>query len=131
MKFQAFLSLSLLSAILFPSHVFSTSIDVSGHITTNTTWSVDTIKVKDTVFVDDAVTLTINPGTHVEFNGLYKLMVLGRLLAIGTAVDTITFTISDTGVADTNWHGIRFHNTSGTNDSSKIVYCLLEKGNCG
>ncbi|MCD6101428.1 MAG: DUF1565 domain-containing protein, partial [Candidatus Cloacimonetes bacterium] len=51
----------------------------------------------------------------------------GRILAEGTATDTIFFTAKDTTVG---WHSLRFHDTN-TNgqDSSKIVYCKLKYGN--
>ena len=76
-------------------------------------------------------TLTIEPGVLVEFQGHYKFIVDGRLLAVGTETDTITFTINDTtgfSIPDTSlggWHGIKFDNTSAVNDSSKIIYCKL------
>jgi Right handed beta helix region len=79
-------------------------------------------------------TLTINPGCLIEFQGHYKFNVQGRILAIGTEQDSIRFTVADTTgfhlpeVPDGGWHGIRFLNTSTTNDSSKIMYSILEFG---
>jgi len=79
-------------------------------------------------------TLTIDPGVVVEFQDHYALQVQGRLLAVGTANDTILFTIKDTtGFSDTDtthggWFGIRFTDTPLTNDSSKIQYCKLQYG---
>jgi parallel beta-helix repeat protein len=77
------------------------------------------------IIVPNDSTLTIEPGVNVVFTGHYKLNVQGRLLAIGTIQDTITFTAQDTSVG---WHGIRFRDTSNTNDSSKIIYCSLKYG---
>jgi len=81
-----------LSAIAQPR----TSTTVSGNITSDETWSADTVLVEGEVTVDDGVTLTIDPGVYVEFQGHYKLNVQGRLLAIGTVLDSILFTINDT-----------------------------------
>ncbi|MCP4708276.1 MAG: hypothetical protein GY869_06605, partial [Planctomycetes bacterium] len=114
--------------------VSRSSSSACGNITTDTTWDADTVLVTCEVTVDDGVTLTIEPGVLVEFQGHYKLNVQGRLLAEGTVADTITFTVADTtGFSDINsinggWHGIRFYDTSATNDTSKIVYCTLKYG---
>ena len=89
---------------------------VSGDITNDTIWDADTVKVDGTVTVDRYSTLTITPGTYVEFQGFYHLMVSGKLNAIGSETEPITFTIDDsTGFynlsqPDGAWHGIRFEN---------------------
>lgn len=103
-------------------------------ISSNTTWEADTIKVGCDVTVLNGVTLTIAPGTYVEFQGNYKLDIQGRLLAIGNSVEPIIFTINDTtGFTDmtaTNgcWNGIEFNSTANTNDTSKIVYSVIKYG---
>ena len=85
------------------------------------------------ITIADATTLTIEPGVVVEFQGHYKLIVEGVLLAIGTESDTIEFTVNDTtGLFNTEittggWHGIRFINNTSV-DSSKIVYCKIQYG---
>ncbi len=90
--------------------------------------------VTDNMTIPNDSTLIIKPGVKVEFQGHYSLTVMGRLLAIGTATDSILFTINDTtGFSDPDtilggWYGIRFIDTPLTNDSSKIVYCCLEYG---
>jgi parallel beta-helix repeat protein len=81
--------------------------------------------VNGEITVPNGETLTIEPGVAVIFSGHYKLNVQGRLLAVGTQEDTITFTSQD---SQAGWHGIRFDNTASTNDSSKIIYCRLENG---
>ncbi|MCD4817847.1 MAG: right-handed parallel beta-helix repeat-containing protein [Candidatus Cloacimonetes bacterium] len=97
---------------------------VQGTISSNTTWSDDFIYVSGDVTVNDNVTLTINPGTVVSFYENYKLNIDGRILAVGTEADSIKFTADPS----TGWHGLRFDNTSTGNDSSKVVYCILENG---
>ncbi len=96
---------------------------VSGVIDNDTIWDADTIKVVGSVTINDSVTLTINPGTVVEFQGHYKIDVQGRILAIGTESDIITFIAKN---PSNEWRGIRFNDTPATNDSSKFIYCNLQ-----
>ncbi len=70
-------------------------------------------------------TLFIQPGVAVNFQGMYHMQVQGRLLAVGTATDTITFIASDTS---NGWRGIHFGGTSITNDTSKLIFCKLTYG---
>lgn len=81
--------------------------------------------VNGEITVPNGETLTIEPGVDVVFTGHYKLIIQGRLLAVGTKEDTIAFTAQD---PKSGWHGMRFINTPGTNDSSKIIYCSLKHG---
>ena len=103
-------------------------------ISTNTTWEADTIKVACDVSIANGVTLSISPGTYVEFQGYYKIDVQGQLLALGTADEPITFSVKDTSgfidMSATNgsWNGIEFNSTPISNDSSKLVYCILKYG---
>ena len=86
------------------------------------------------ISIPDQETLTIEPGTNIEFQGHYKFNVQGRLLAIGNVNDSITFTIHDTtGFSDTSiigggWHGFKFDLTPPTNDTSKFIYCKIQYG---
>jgi parallel beta-helix repeat protein len=66
--------------------------------------------------------LLIDPGVVIEFQGHYELHVNGRIQALGTVSDTITFT------ALTNWWGFRFDGIQSTQDSSQFIYCIIEKG---
>ena len=75
--------------------------------------------------MNNGVKLTVHPGTYVQFQGHYKLDIQGQLVAIGTAADPIHFTALN---SSTGWKGIRFYQTSSTNDSSKIEYCVLSYG---
>jgi|GEM_PF-1546452 hypothetical protein len=81
--------------------------------------------VNGSVTVPNDSTLTIEPGVEVVLMGHYKLNVEGRLLAVGTQEDSIRFSAADT--LD-GWHSIRFQGTAATNDTSKIVYCVLRNG---
>lgn len=81
--------------------------------------------VQGAIMIANNSTLTIEPGVRVEFQGSFKFLVLGRLLAIGNAADSITFTASN---PSTGWLGIRFDNTQSSNDSSKFYYCKFTNG---
>jgi len=71
-------------------------------------------------------TLTIEPGVQVLFYNQMKMDVRGRLLAIGSAADSIRFSVCIPG---TNWRGLNFINqTSNGMDSSKVVYCIFTHG---
>lgn len=76
--------------------------------------------IQGSIMISDGQTLSIEPGVKVEFQGIYKVAVLGQLLAMGTKTDTISFVAKD---SISGWRGIRFSNTSTTNDSSKVMYC--------
>ncbi len=87
----------------------------------------------DIVIPNDS-TLTIEPGVTVEFQGYYTLDVQGRLLAVGSASQNISFTVNDTtgfyNPDDTlgGWNGIQFIDTPTENDTSKIIFCSLQYG---
>jgi parallel beta-helix repeat protein len=64
--------------------------------------------------------LIIEPGVIIEFQGSYKFIVLGQLLAVGNITDTIVFT------AQQEWNALLFTSNS-SSDTSRIAYCKLEK----
>ncbi|PKP18348.1 MAG: hypothetical protein CVU05_13660, partial [Bacteroidetes bacterium HGW-Bacteroidetes-21] len=82
-------------------------------------------QVQGSVQIQDGNTLVIEPGVEVVFQGPYKMLVMGQLLALGTVTDSIVFTTNDINVG---WRGIRFNNTPATNDTSRISYCRIEYG---
>jgi predicted outer membrane repeat protein len=128
------LTVPLLSA-LFLAHIASAQTVIEPGLV-NGTWSVSgsPYLVEGDITVQFGTTLAIEPGVVVEFQGYYRFNVAGRLLAVGTETDTITFTVHDTtGFSDFEadlggWHGIRFTPAYGSYDSSKIMYCKLEYG---
>jgi hypothetical protein len=114
----------LLAFVLRPE---ASTANAGGHITADATWSADTILVTDTVWVDSSATLTVNPGTRVAFQGRYGIRVMGRLLAAGTAQDSIVFTAPDTTPNSAGgWTGIRFRDVAPQADTSKIAFCRIE-----
>jgi predicted outer membrane repeat protein len=119
-------------SILFSNNVKASSISVSGAITTNTTWLVDTVKVTGDITVQNGILLTINPGVIVQFQGYYNIAVQGAISAIGLSNKPIVFTIKDTtgfSVMTNNngsWNGISFVNTSSSNATSVFNYCRIQ-----
>ncbi|MCK4653808.1 MAG: chitobiase/beta-hexosaminidase C-terminal domain-containing protein, partial [Candidatus Cloacimonetes bacterium] len=90
--------------------------------------------IEGEIVIPDGETLNINAGVLVEFQGHYKLRVQGCLIAIGTEVEKIHFTINDTtgfsnpSSDEGSWHSIRFEETPAVNDSSYIIHCIIEYG---
>ena len=107
-------------------------LEVLGTIEVDTIWSADTVSVVGDVKVLDGVTLTVPAGCRVEFDGHYTLDVQGRLLALGTAEDRVSFTSADpSGFAIDStlvgaWNGLRFVSTPATNGRSRLEYCVIE-----
>lgn len=100
-------------------------ITVCGAITSNTVWDAKKVKINCDVTVNNGVTLTIQAGTIVEFQGAYKIDVLGRILAIGDTNKKIIFTAAN---KSTGWNGIKFNSLNYINDSSKFTNCIFEYG---
>jgi predicted outer membrane repeat protein len=126
-KVKTSLFVAILLLILATSNpLHASSITVSGIISTNTTWSgIDTVKVTGNITINNGVTLTINPGIKVVFQGFYSVNVQGCLLAIGTSSQMIKFTALN---QSNGWNRIILNNPFDTNDSTKIVYCHMEYG---
>jgi hypothetical protein len=107
-------SLRLLVSLLalfvswFPGHA---QVPISGVITQNTTFSKDNnpyIVVED-VIVPEGITLTIEPGTLIEFQPFRKLTVKGTMIAAGTEEDSVFFSVFNKP-NDLPWMGLEFEN---------------------
>lgn len=92
----------------------STTVNVTGNITTNTTWTASNVYYLNNqfIYVDSLVTLTIEPGTVIRCAGNAALIV-GRgakIMAMGTAAQPIVFTSNaPVGSRDYgDWGGIVF-----------------------
>ncbi len=120
--------------LLALTHPRRNEIVVSGPVTTDTTWDADLVRVVGDVTVEDGVALTVTPGTRVEFEGYYRLSVLGALIAVGRPESMITFTTHQPTEFSLDrtltgcWNGIRFHGTAATNERSRLEYCHIEYG---
>lgn len=99
--------------------------NVSGGIYTNTTWTKanNPYIVTDTVVVFPGVTLTIQPGVTVKFNNNKRLELRqAKLISVGTATDSITFTSNSATPTMNSWAGI-YINPNTSNNAHKISYC--------
>ncbi len=77
----------------------------SGTLAGNVRWQARTIRVASDLHVLAGATLTLGPGTTLEFMGPFELRVDGTLLAQGTATAPVVFRARD---PDTGWRGIAF-----------------------
>ncbi|UCE36904.1 MAG: Ig-like domain-containing protein [Thermoplasmata archaeon] len=97
---------------------------VSGSITLNTIWyqTDSPFIVTGDVTVEPGVTLTIEPGVEVKFDGLYSLIVNGTLIAQGTPGSPILFTSNQGVPAKGDWHRIRLHGANNIMDYCEISF---------
>ena len=70
---------------LIPFFVVSQT-DVSGIISDDINWTIQNSPylITNNVRVNNGVTLTIDPGVEILFNGSFSLQILGELQAVGT-----------------------------------------------
>ncbi len=108
----------------------------------NAIWYADTVKITCDFTIQDYDKVTILPATVVEFQGYYKIRVVGTIYALGTEQDPVVFTVKDTtGFSDTDttlggWGSLIFNNgdpahggadgAMSDNDSSVLRFCRFE-----
>lgn len=123
----------LLFLLLFSSFlVFRLSAtNVSGPITSNTTWTFANSPyiVTGNILVLEGISLTIEPGVEVRFYASKALQVNGTLVARGTAADSIRFT-SNTTQTPGAWGNIYFSSSSDDvifdNTGNYVSGCIME-----
>ena len=83
--------IKIISGLVAFSAVYAT--DVSGNITSNTTWTAadSPYNVTGDVGVPSSYTLTIEAGVTINFNGDYKILVQGKLIVNGSSGSKVTF----------------------------------------
>jgi len=100
--------------------------DVSGDITTNTTWTKANSPyiMTESVTVVSGVKLTIEPGTVVKSSGEFTLHVVGSLYAVGTLTDSIYFGYDKNNSLVNRWSGVLIDAPS--TDTSIFRFCCFE-----
>ncbi|MFP4418823.1 MAG: right-handed parallel beta-helix repeat-containing protein, partial [Chitinispirillaceae bacterium] len=119
--------LAILALLIGTNLVYASSIRVAENVTRNTTWAADTVFVDDAITVSSGVTLTIAPGTNVIFGRRRYLDILGVLHAVGTETDSIVFR-GDMAEDYQSWDGLKFNDgrrADGVQDTSKFVYARI------
>ena len=107
-------------------------IEVSGIISEDTNWNVDTVLVIGDILVEENATLSIEPGTEVIFTDYYILEIEGILIAQGTADERIIFTAQNSELfCEDNtllgcWKGIFFNGESSNGITSRLEFCIIE-----
>jgi parallel beta-helix repeat protein len=100
---------------------------LGGHITENTTWylSQSPYYIEGDVYVDENITLTVEPGVNVRFNGDYGLFIDGDLIAGGLSNKMINFTSNMSSPSVGDWDRIQINSTG----HAEINYCSITNGN--
>jgi parallel beta-helix repeat protein len=104
-------------------------IPVIGSITTDTIWNLagsPYIVIGD-VWVEIGVTLTIEPGVDVKFDGSYSIYANGTIMAIGTAINRINITSNQAMPARSDWKNIQIN----SNGHGEIIHCEISYGTSG
>ncbi|MCD4735912.1 MAG: right-handed parallel beta-helix repeat-containing protein, partial [Bacteroidales bacterium] len=120
MKKLSSLQFFLVAVFTFINFSSYADINVSGHVTSNATWS-GNVYITDVTWVDPGVTITILPGTNITIYPYKEFYVQGYFHAVGTASDKILFH----PFYGSSWRGIEFQNISGETDSTLLVYCVF------
>jgi len=78
------------------------------------------------ITVQSGEELQIEPGVNVVFNAHYKFNIYDRIVANGTATDSISFYPVDPNVG---WHGLRFIDGNLSSlPASELSYCQFKRG---
>ena len=126
------MKIKLLFLSILVCGIASAQTNVSGGIFSNTAWTKvnSPYIVTDTVVVFPGVTLTIQPGVVVKFDSLIQLEIRqGKLIALGTAIDSITFTSNDPTPGNDSFPSPAFYSgiyLNGGNLASQFNFCNFQ-----
>lgn len=116
----------LLPALLWASVAFA--LNIKGVQAKNAVWKPadNPIVITGHVEVPETVTLRIDPGAVVKFDGYFRILVRGRLEANGAAGNQVEFTSNKANPAVDDWEGIIFYGekSKGYLTFCKIRYCF-------
>lgn len=112
--------------ILINSAINSQTVITEGPVGGRWTLSASPYLVTGEIIVPVDSVLIIDPGVNIIFNEYCGLTISGRIFALGTVGDSITFTASDTVLG---WNAVKFdHHGEVYPDTSLIDYCIIEYG---
>jgi len=102
--------------------IVNNMVKINGLLTEDRTLTADHVYYVNADFgIMEGVTLTIEPGTHLEFADNTVLKSFGKLIAKGTPEKPIIFK----GHYDASWKGVQSHAASGFFPSDTISYCKI------
>lgn len=103
--------------------VVTNMVKIGGLITEDSTLTANHVYyVNENLGIQEGVTLTIEPGTRLEFNSNTGLYSFGKLVANGEPGNPIVFT----NHKDSPWKGIISHWPTTDNPRDTINYCIIE-----
>jgi hypothetical protein len=121
----------LLIAVLFIVIAGYAQTNVSGGIYNNTTWTLANSPyiVTDTIVVFPNVVLTIEPGVVVKFDSAMQMEIRqAKLVAVGTATDSITFTSNTLAPVRGSYSGIYLNGGALTSQFDFCNFIYASKG---
>ncbi|MFK7920833.1 MAG: right-handed parallel beta-helix repeat-containing protein [Bacteroidia bacterium] len=87
-------------------------------------WDRDTIYIANgDLTIPVGAALTIEEGTQAYFEPDFKMTIEGQLLAIGTDIDPILFSIQAINPGTNSWDGLHFTNLT---QMSQLSHCIIE-----
>lgn len=114
------------TSTLYEGHftmVVNNMVKINGLITEDRTLTADHVYlVNDNIGIMEGTTLTIEPGTRLEFAEGAGLSSYGKLVAKGSPEKPIVFTGHNGAI----WRGINPYDSSNDNQTDFLSYCLLE-----
>jgi parallel beta-helix repeat protein len=115
---------SIMGIIFIIPENASADVRVSGSISSDTTWNLTNSPyfVEGNVTVESGVTLTIEPGVQVRFNGSFRLIINGTLNATGSSSLPINFTSNQSTPSKGDWLGIVLKGANNTIDNCQIMF---------
>ncbi len=96
-----------------------------GNVSGTWTAAASPYRIQGSIRVPADSMLLIQAGTTVIFQGHYKFLVEGRMLALGSATANVVFTAAN---PSSGWLGIRIEYPPASNDSSIFDYCAFWYG---
>jgi parallel beta-helix repeat protein len=100
-------------------------LNVKGTLKKNTTWkaSQNPIIISGHIEIPESVTLTIEPGSIIKFDGYYRFLVKGTLEASGAPNYPVEFVSNKEKPAAEDWEGIIFY---GEKSGGFLSHCRVK-----